>query len=286
MSFILDALKKLEQKRNQQVPDLMTVHTHPVQKPQKRLPWLIVIVLALLINAAIMLAWLKPWQTDKQTVEEPSLPEQHANVTPQPAGEPDADRSASAAPASVPEKPAASSAAPEVAAQSSSESSPSSVKSASLTPENMNESRPALTEPSPDGKTATGESEPSGTRTFLPDEKELAALRGKIKDEIGTPAGVPTEPDEIRVPAEPDPAVSHQEIIEMSQLPDAIKRELPGIAIHAHIYSNIATSRVVNINGIILHEGEDISRGLALEEITETGVILTYKDHRFRIRAF
>jgi general secretion pathway protein B len=72
----------------------------------------------------------------------------------------------------------------------------------------------------------------------------------------------------------------------MSQLPPDIKKELPEISINAHIYSNSAASRMVSINGNLIREGETVTGGLTLKKITASGIILTYKDHLFRIRAF
>ena len=69
MSFILDALKKLEQKRQQgSVPDLMTVHLTGSQEAKKRslLPYLILLVL--LINAGVITALLIPDKSEKQEV--------------------------------------------------------------------------------------------------------------------------------------------------------------------------------------------------------------------------
>lgn len=62
MSFILDALKKLEQKRQRgSVPDLMTVHIPVPQEMKKRPIWPYLIIAALVLNAALLLAWLRPW---------------------------------------------------------------------------------------------------------------------------------------------------------------------------------------------------------------------------------
>jgi general secretion pathway protein B len=62
MSFILDALKKLEQKRQRgSVPDLMTVHIPVPQEMKKRPLWLYLILGALILNATLLLVWLRPW---------------------------------------------------------------------------------------------------------------------------------------------------------------------------------------------------------------------------------
>jgi general secretion pathway protein B len=288
MSFILDALKKLEQKRNQEsIPDLLTVHSSPVQKPQKRLIWLYIIVIALFINAGILLAWLKPWQSEKQVVTAQSSSEQPELASSELVQNPDATEPVP--PSTVIEKTTEASVIAPDKIKSPSESAP---VTANLTTdslpsnEKVDSTRTLPADVKPDTKALSGESEHSGTRSFLPDEEELAALRGKIKKEIDFSAEAPSDESAISVHSVPGTAVSNEKVIEMSQLPSDIRSELPKISINTHIYSNNPSSRVVNINGIILREGEDIAKGLTLEEITSSGVILIYKDHLFRIRAF
>jgi hypothetical protein len=69
MSFILDALKKLDHKQKPgSVPDLLTVHEPAHREPRKR-PWLLyVILLALILNAGIIALWLHPWESEKTVV--------------------------------------------------------------------------------------------------------------------------------------------------------------------------------------------------------------------------
>lgn len=64
MSFILDALRKSDKKRPVgSVPDLQTDHLGPPPKPRRSLtPVLIVLALALLINAGLLLWWWQPWR--------------------------------------------------------------------------------------------------------------------------------------------------------------------------------------------------------------------------------
>jgi general secretion pathway protein B len=65
MSYILDALKKSEKERQQgTVPDFMTVQDAMVQEHKKRLlPYLLIV--SLLINSALFVWWLVPWQSKK-----------------------------------------------------------------------------------------------------------------------------------------------------------------------------------------------------------------------------
>ncbi|MGD0282230.1 MAG: hypothetical protein ABSB95_07705, partial [Dissulfurispiraceae bacterium] len=59
MSYILDALKKSEQKRRQgAVPDLLTVHDRPASETGKRVWWPYLLSGALLLGAAMVTAGL------------------------------------------------------------------------------------------------------------------------------------------------------------------------------------------------------------------------------------
>jgi len=288
MSFILDALKKLEQKRNQEsIPDLLTVHSSPVQKPQKRLFWLSMIVIALFINAGILLAWLKPWHSEKEVVASQPSTEQPELASSGPSHNP--DEAEPAAPSAVLEKTSGPPVPDPHEIKLSSESAPvtDSIPQTSLaSKEKVESSRTLPAESRPDTKILSEESEVSGARSFLPGEEELSALRGKIKEEIDISAKAPPDESVLTVDSVPGSAVSYEEVVDMNQLPSDLRNELPKISINTHIYSNNPSSRVVNINGIVLREGDNIAKGLTLQEITTSGVIISYKDRLFRIRAF
>ncbi len=70
MSFILDGLKKLEEKQHRDsVPDLLTVHS-PVPQRSKKDIWPYLLIAVLLINALLLLLWLRPWQSEVQVTDE------------------------------------------------------------------------------------------------------------------------------------------------------------------------------------------------------------------------
>lgn len=69
MSYILEALKKSDQERQQGLaPGLQTVQV-PVTRPTgSRRLWLYLVTAALLLNAAVLGWWLSPWQSGKKAV--------------------------------------------------------------------------------------------------------------------------------------------------------------------------------------------------------------------------
>jgi general secretion pathway protein B len=64
MSYILEALKKLEEKRRRaETPnDLLTHHESAPLHVERRAPWHYVVLAALILNAGLLLWWLRPWQ--------------------------------------------------------------------------------------------------------------------------------------------------------------------------------------------------------------------------------
>lgn len=69
----------------------------------------------------------------------------------------------------------------------------------------------------------------------------------------------------------------------LNELPASLKNALPPIRITSHLYRG--DSRLVSINGKIMSEGVNMDEGLFLDEITPEGVILSFRGHRFRVKA-
>ncbi len=69
----------------------------------------------------------------------------------------------------------------------------------------------------------------------------------------------------------------------LDELSASLKKALPPIRITSHLYRG--DSRLVSINGNIMSEGVNMGEGLVLDEITPEGVILSFRGHRFRVRA-
>lgn len=80
----------------------------------------------------------------------------------------------------------------------------------------------------------------------------------------------------------PGAAAPAAAVMTMAELPLAIQQELPPLSISVHAYSGKAAERLVGINGRLLHEGDSVAPGLALEQITPDGMILSYKGYTFR----
>lgn len=74
-----------------------------------------------------------------------------------------------------------------------------------------------------------------------------------------------------------------QRIQEISELPDNVRNNLPAMTFSFHVYSDNPEQRTIIINDRRIREGEEISRGLRLQSITQDGVILLFEQHRIHI---
>lgn len=311
MSIILDALKKLEQKRQKgPVPDLMTVHAPEPEEPNNKRPlWPYLVLAALILNAGILAAVFRPWESDEQAVVVESISDQQSEplaVGPEQEditnGEPVATAPATreenvvTTPKTNDRKPVthADMAAEETKTDTAT-NRPDDLPQANA--ENQSASMKKEYVPEKDGvkDEQSLSDEAAASADFNVSIEELEALRKKIKEETSLEGrDVPIDSGSLQgqdaptvsEPVEDTEAESEETVIELSQLPSEIRSELPDISISGHIFSDNPSSRLANINGHIVREGENVARGLTVDEITLSGVIFRYQDFRFRVRAF
>ncbi|SPF46711.1 hypothetical protein SBDP1_610077 [Syntrophobacter sp. SbD1] len=70
-------------------------------------------------------------------------------------------------------------------------------------------------------------------------------------------------------------------VLKWHELAPQIRDSIPNLSVSMLIYSKEPGERWININGSKRHEGDKISEGLKLEEITTDGAILSYQGRRF-----
>jgi general secretion pathway protein B len=117
------------------------------------------------------------------------------------------------------------------------------------------------------------DSSPQATRPAIEEIQEVATVPRPI-----APVAVP-EPLAGPAAAEPD-------ILRLSQLPIPLRRGLPEITMSVHAYDPQPERRFVRINGAKHREGDRLDDSLWLQEITNDGAILKYRDLLFSISAF
>jgi general secretion pathway protein B len=226
MSYIFEALKKLEQKRERDRGSRLLMVTGEPGPERKRWPFWSFSVLAalLLLNAGVMFWWVHPRVPEKQL---------------------------------TPTKPPAIN-------EDRSENSATTRQGASEQGRPVDLKQPGLTNST------------SGPMTPVPEKKAPGI---SLTDQASTPKPADAAP-KLRPVNRP---AADMKVLDLKELPAAIKDSLPELKISAHYYTADPKTRFTRINDLNLREGQVLTPGLKLEEITPDGVVLSYQGYRFRM---
>jgi general secretion pathway protein B len=236
MSYILDALKKAEQKRRQGAfPDLLSVHEQTGFKAGKPARWPYILIGILLVSTGAVLPRLYERYSGAQNRE-------RISVAPLPEGV-----------LSAPVTPLR----------------PTSAVHNDRTTRDIHD---AIQQTSPAHV-------PAGRQPLEKSQKRSVNLVPAEREANTAPVNVPASAAVKSLP-EMRPSSKRTTVTE-SELPPAIRQELPKVEILAHIYDSNPSSRIISIHGSAFHEGDNVAAGLRLESIIPEGVILSYKGYRF-----
>jgi len=274
MSYILDALKKAEKERKRgMVPDLLTVQDAMVQKPKKRLHWPYLIFAALLLNASVLMWWLSPWQSKKpNVVAQSTAVHQRESKLFKSDREISDGRLSVAALSSMPEKVIR-----QRAIADKKNFSPKS-KAAVANPENP--------------VNVAHQNKPLQAKAYIEREKNAlskpistADIRGSREISPAIPQQTPAATNFSDKPRSSinTGIASEQKVFNLKDLPLSIQQSLPTFTISVSVYSDDPDSRMIKINGQRLQEGQYLTAGLKLDEITRDGAIFIYQNYRFRV---
>lgn len=262
MSFILDALKKLEHKQKQgAVPHVLAVQETPPERPKKRRVWPYVIIAVLVLNF-IVLTFLfinrRPGvQSNTQQVSVAAKQTQDLDILSK-------GNDMAKSPTAVTDQ------------NTAQQESPPTPDTVSPSPDTKPETVVVLASPEEEMK---DEPEAPLPEPAQPAEAPSIAMIPPLEQPLSAP-------DEAPLPATGVPSGSEEEVTDLQALPENIRRDIPELVISGHIYSNNSQARLVNVNGSILREGETVAENLKVEEITPEGAIFSYNGRRFRVRAF
>lgn len=81
----------------------------------------------------------------------------------------------------------------------------------------------------------------------------------------------------------PASAVAEPRVLQLSELPDEIRRELPTLAVGGAMYSQNPANRLLIVNGQTFHEGDKLAPNLFLQQIRLKSAVLEYKGYRYGI---
>lgn len=269
MSFILEALKKSEQKRQEQNaphPKVRkrTLSLHASRSGRRLSPWLF----AGLLPLVLLVGWwfynqadtaLLPVSVAEQVAATPTPPSPPALSEPL-AATPAAPEVTTAIPAMAGELPLSA------AKGSSQEAEPSQAVMAA--------------EPAPIPRPLGVSSTPA--RPLVTGNNAASEIKKETRD----------APFATVVIEQPEPQNLEAKVIEppLSRLPlyEDLSRELrdrvPPVKMSMHYYNKGPERRLVRINDRLLHEGDWVDRDLQLVEITETGAILDFIGKSFELR--
>jgi general secretion pathway protein B len=242
MSYILDALKKAEQGRNQgKVPALFAVQAAESRTAHKPMwPWLVVGALA--VNGAALFYWLQKSRSGASPVEVVQSSQPVQSVSAPISSPPENQSSASAA--RVQTEPTSKHSLPRVNA--------------------------------PRGTTTSANS-PGNKQEAERMAKHVVEMRKNVSVDTSAATTIPAPATSGR--GEP---VQVQRIPQLTELPSGIQQEIPKLVVAMHMYSDKSSNRLVSINDKPLHEGDDVSPGLKLVEIMPDGIVFSYKGYRFK----
>lgn len=90
--------------------------------------------------------------------------------------------------------------------------------------------------------------------------------------------------DEKTIEAEePEVKPEKDKIYTINELPPQILKKIPSLKLSILLYSDEPSNRIVRINGYTLKEGQVFLNDILVEEILNDGVILNYRDFKFKL---
>jgi len=263
MSYILDALKKSEKERQRgTLPDMLTVQDIVAEKSGKHLTWPYILVAALLINAGVFVWWSGFFQK-KETKVAQNLMTDVALHSP-----------ANGAAQQIPD---------------SEKQYPESMQSISAGSRGVDKLSEPLFEKPVSPISDRNSLRTKGTEGMTSAQREISSklpmpANDNIKPSELSPEKVKQAEGPVRLPSEPTGSLTEipddNKIYKLKELPLSIGQKLPRFAISALLYSDNPASRMVRINDQMMYEGQDLTEGLKLEEITKDGVIFRHQKYR------
>jgi len=94
-------------------------------------------------------------------------------------------------------------------------------------------------------------------------------------------ASAPEQPAPASTPVKP--AVSEDPVANLRDLPEPIQRAIPQITVGGYIYSKNPADRVLLIDKVLRHEGDEVAPGLVLEKLQAKEAIFGFKGYRYRV---
>jgi general secretion pathway protein B len=108
-----------------------------------------------------------------------------------------------------------------------------------------------------------------------------AALPGAAQTTTPHAAAVPPPAGTAAAPAAAASAAGR--IYAANELPEEVRRQIPGLSIGGSVYSESAASRFLIVNGQVRHEGEQAAPEVTLEKIKLRSAVMIFRGYRFEL---
>lgn len=261
MSYILEALKKAQAERQLGAPP--TIHAPVLQSgasgagaATRKPVYFMLVGLACLVMALSLFIWPQPWRGAASPVSHtPSAGATAAGTAPTP---PALVRSASPATSVVTASSSSAASAMPVMTATPVASTASTVSTASTT-------APAA----PITPAASAAPAPS------------ASARAKV---IAAPHQAPVVAVAKTAPARPaPPSPAEDDVASLRDLPEPIQRLIPPLALGGYIYSKNPADRILLVDKVLRHEGEEVAPGVTLEMLQPKAAVFSFKGYRYRV---
>jgi general secretion pathway protein B len=130
----------------------------------------------------------------------------------------------------------------------------------------------------------------------VPDADLPPSVANLARASASTPAGVPAQAavptpataaaPGVAAPAQPTAkpvSASEEPVANLRELPEPIQRSIPPVSVGGYIYSKNAADRLLLVDKILRHEGEEVAPGLVLEKLQPKEAIFNFKGYRYRV---
>jgi general secretion pathway protein B len=123
---------------------------------------------------------------------------------------------------------------------------------------------------------------PSPPRAAAPKPSQAAA-RDPVPEAVYLPAPARAPEPAPAAPVRAPDQVQEENLRTLQQLPEAIQREVPKVAVGGYIYSPNPADRLLLIDKTLRREGEEVAPGLVLERLMPKYAVMNYRGTRYRV---
>lgn len=100
---------------------------------------------------------------------------------------------------------------------------------------------------------------------------------------VAPPVPVPQPARELPAAPVAEAAAPEENVPFMNQLPEPQRSELPKVTFGGYMYSKNPADRLLLIDRVLRHEGEEVAPGLVLEQLQPKAAVMNYRGTRYRV---